>query len=189
MSLLVHLQNPERLRSNGSCQVDGRRGTLCVPAASHCNGHACPQRRRVLVAESCVVAGRTSWPGARYHTLSQQLVAKNMSISQRVSNEPEFRSSKFHPVPDVMKDLGVDSTLGRLRRTGVQRGSLVKGLRRALRLSHLPAGKRIALLRSNVYPAALWGHRAIGFCLTTYFSQASPRRTPGFQAPRPSPAA
>ena len=109
-----------------------------------------------------------------YSQLHGELSKKNMLISEgktgflvssklvkrafdTVRKEPEFCSQQFPPVRDAMKDLGVDVTLGRRRRTTVQQSRLHKGLQRASRLKDLPRTKRAALVRSNVYPTALWG--------------------------------
>ncbi|CAE7517958.1 unnamed protein product, partial [Symbiodinium sp. CCMP2456] len=118
-----------------------------------------------------------------YSHLHSELSNKNMLISEgktgfivsskevkrafdRVLKEPEFRTQKFPPVREAMKDLGVDVTLGRRRRTTVQKGRLTKGLQRAHRLKDLPRGRRAALVRSNVYPTALWGHQTQGISKT-----------------------
>ena len=89
---------------------------------------------------------------------------------KQVLQEPEFKKGVYPKVQDAMKDLGVDTSLGRLRRTKVQRGRLTKGLRRAAKLRDLPSGKRVALVKSNVYPTALWGQHTQGLSKTTLHS-------------------
>ena len=77
------------------------------------------------------------------------LAGSSEELSTRSSRKESF--SAVPPVLDVMKDLRVDITLGRLRCTRVQQGRLSQGVQRAQRLKDLPA-----MVRSNIYPMLDW---------------------------------
>ena len=69
-------------------------------------------------------------------------------------------------IKGVLKDLGCDSTGGRLRRLTTQKARLQKGKRRLTRLTALPKkhGKRFTY--TNTMPAVNFGHQTLGYSKT-----------------------
>ena len=69
-------------------------------------------------------------------------------------------------IKGVLKDLGCDSTGGRLRRLPTQKARLQKGKRRLTRLRALPKkhGKRFTY--TSIMPAVKFGHQTLGYSKT-----------------------
>ena len=89
-------------------------------------------------------------------------VAVKKELEACIKTTWKWSDVEFPPVCTALKDLGVEATLSRVRRVGVWRGRVRKGLQRASRLNAIPRGKRKQLVRGNVMPTATWGHQAAG---------------------------
>ena len=63
---------------------------------------------------------------------------------------------------DVLRDLGVDNTAGRLRRLGTFKKRMAKALKRAGKLRQLTRGVRTTLVQTNVLASGLWGVQGNG---------------------------
>ena len=90
----------------------------------------------------------------------------------------------FPSVHYSMKDLGLQSTLGKARRVGVAAARPRKGLGRASRLATLPKRTRLQLFAGNIHPTAMWGSQALGVATSTlqqYRVQVAKRA--GFRKP------
>ena len=79
----------------------------------------------------------------------------------------------------VMRDLGLDNTLSRVRRIPTLKRRLKKGLRRAHKLGKLPKQQRGPPISTNITPASLGGHMAQGIARTTlhHYRQQLARRS------------
>ena len=90
---------------------------------------------------------------------------------KRLVQAAQHKTGVEYPrVCTALKDLGVQTTLARCRRVGVQRARINKGLQRASRLNVIPRGKRKQLVKGNVMPTATWGHQASGLAKTMLHS-------------------
>ena len=73
-------------------------------------------------------------------------VAVKRELESLLAAASARNGTKYPKVCTAMKDLGVQTTLNRCRRVGVQRQRIQKGLRRASRLWAIPKAKRIQLI-------------------------------------------
>ena len=88
-------------------------------------------------------------------------LCSNSSVAQKLRKALQHKSNapKVH---DVIKDLGLDATAGRLRRVGHQKVRRRKALGRLGKLKLFPVRARAKLVATNVLPAMLWGAQQHG---------------------------
>ena len=119
------------------------------------------------------VAGRTAKTTAArmvtcYKVYSEAWVCSwqktNLASTQNSAGQA---SKEPPPVVDVLKDLGMDATRARLRRLPTQTDRVQKVRRRVFKLGIFERSQRQRLLRTNVFPALVWGHRQMGVAPTT----------------------
>ena len=68
---------------------------------------------------------------------------------------------------DVLRDLGLDNTGGRLRRLKTFKGRVARALKRAGKLRLIPRGLRSTLIQTNILASGLWGVQGQGIAPTT----------------------
>lgn len=110
-----------------------------------------------------------------YEFIKAQLEEDNLKVLQKtgfvVSNVEAKRllkdqlSSDGPKVHDVMRDLGVDCTAGRLRRIQTMRNRRAKATRKNKKLQALKIPTkaiRLRLYKGSIVAGVSWGHEAMG---------------------------
>lgn len=113
---------------------------------------------------------------AAYEYIRELLEQDNLKISEKktgfvVSNTAAKRllqeklPAKGPQVHDVMRDLGVDCTAGRLRHIMTMRNRRGKAARKTKKLTNLKIpqrGIRLKLYKGSILAGVSWGHEAMG---------------------------
>lgn len=131
-----------------------------------------------LVGKDC--KSLSAYMSRIFQDLRQRLKHKNLTINTDKSGflcntlalhkamKAQTRKEPNMPqVKDTIRDLGLDSTAGRLRRIPVQRSRQLKGRRRLGRLCLLPKACAAKYVSTNIMPLSKWGHTSQGCCRTS----------------------
>ena len=81
--------------------------------------------------------------------------------------QQHFPSYVFPRTLDCIRDLGIDNTVGRLRRLPTSKKRITKSLRRAARISQTPRRLRKNLVQTSILASGLWGAQGLGLAPTT----------------------
>ena len=119
-----------------------------------------------VVKEACEVsellAQRLQDEGLKLSIKKTGFLCSSARLAKKLKAELAQRNSRLK-VEVVLKDLGLDCTLGRRRIVKQQRVRRQRGLSRLWKMRIFPKRQRNKLLKTNVMPTALWGHQQMGF--------------------------
>ena len=89
-------------------------------------------------------------------------LVSNPALKKELAIELRKRVVDPPAVVDVIKDLGMDGTCGRLRRLPTQKKRASKARQKVFKLGLLERAARQRLFRTNAFPSLVWGHQHLG---------------------------